>query len=519
MCQVGRWALGVGVAKTPNFELQTVNVPTGSEASPTQFSQPKNFHFETDSVKCELESNKVNAVSKLLSVHLPGQIGAWFILPCLLFALSPVPIPAATYSNTTPINTSSAPAGTIPYPSPITVSQLPGEITSVAVTLVNITHPNPDDLDVLLVGPGGQTVLLMSDAGGSANVTNVTVSFVDGARPAIPDDGPLTAGVYQPSNYDTTEAFPNAPQPPYGSKLNVFDGTNPNGVWRLFVLDDFMLANVGAIAGGWRLVINTTNRPPTITMPLVDQTAPVGATVTFKVGVDGTPPFGFQWLRDGSILVPFGQGTDTLRLVNVQPAQDGIYAVQITNGAPLPVLTASQARLNVIAPLQITEGLPPAINLQPGESVTLSVKAVGEPPIRYQWLRNGTVVSNATSSFLRLVGVTPFDSGNYGVIVWNGVETVHSGPTQVRVLFETTTQRPKDFFQERPHLFELDALNGVVLANSKDASAERDEPVEPGAAGRTMWLELTPPQTGIMTVRTRGSSFDTLLSAGNSSPT
>src|SRR5688572_18352725 len=72
----------------------------------------------------------------------------------------------ATFSNTTAI-TFAAGAPVVPYPSSNVVSGLTGLVTSVSATLVNLTHPSPDDLDVLLVGPGGQTVLLMSDAGGS----------------------------------------------------------------------------------------------------------------------------------------------------------------------------------------------------------------------------------------------------------------------------------------------------------------------------------------------------------------
>src|SRR5689334_18955100 len=117
---------------------------------------------------------------------------------CVLGAV-PGSLAAATYSNNTPITLGSAVAGPSPYPSAITVSGLAGEITSVTVTLVNITHPNPDDIDVLLLGPGGQTVLLMSDAGGAGNVTNVTVAFGESARLLIPDAGPLGAGLYLPS--------------------------------------------------------------------------------------------------------------------------------------------------------------------------------------------------------------------------------------------------------------------------------------------------------------------------------
>jgi subtilisin-like proprotein convertase family protein len=413
-------------------------------------------------------------------------------------------LPAATFINQTPITMPAG--GTTPYPSIINVSQLSGEITSVSVSLVSITHPNPDDLDVLLVSPQGIAVLLMSDAGGGANVTNVSVTFSETSRFVIPDTGPMVSGTYLPSAYDASDNFPNAPAPPYTTKLGAFDRKSPNGQWKLFVVDDSPFLNFGAINGGWRLVINTTNRPPVITTPLVDQVVTVGGTATFHVGVDGTPPFGYQWTRNGVVLVPFGQGTDTLQLFNVQPNQAGTYAVVVTNGFPLPASVGSQAQLTVLSPLML-EPLPALVETQPGGVVTLTAKATGTPPIRYQWLCNGMVVTNQTNSNFRITEINSFDAGSYSVVVWNDYETVRGGPTLVRVLFETGP-RPQDFFQERPHF--VDAT-GVVQGDSSQARSERGEPVAPGG-GKTMWLEIIPRDSGIMTVRTRGSAFDTLLS-------
>src|SRR5262249_33156585 len=42
----------------------------------------------------------------------------------------------------------------------------------------------------------------------------------------------------------------------YGETLSVFNGTDPNGVWQLFIMDD-QGSDSGVISGGWRLVIST----------------------------------------------------------------------------------------------------------------------------------------------------------------------------------------------------------------------------------------------------------------------
>ena len=143
-----------------------------------------------------------------------------------------------------------------PYPSVITVAGLSNAVTKVTVTLSNLSHTFPDDLDVLLVGPGGQTVLLMSDVGGSSVLSGITLTLDDSAASAMPDSSAITTGTWRPTNFEVIDAFSSpAPASPYGSTLSVFNGLNPAGVWSLYA-DDDMASDSGSIAG-WRLTIAT----------------------------------------------------------------------------------------------------------------------------------------------------------------------------------------------------------------------------------------------------------------------
>lgn len=147
-----------------------------------------------------------------------------------------------------------------PYPSPINVSGLNGTIAKVTATLNNMSHTFPGDLDILLVGPQGQNVMLMSDAGGLFDIVGVTLTFDDDAATPVPTPipSPFVSNTFQPTNIGAGDVLPGpAPGPPYGSVLSVFDGTNPNGTWNLFVFDDAG-ADSGTIAGGWSLTITTT---------------------------------------------------------------------------------------------------------------------------------------------------------------------------------------------------------------------------------------------------------------------
>ena len=118
------------------------------------------------------------------------------------------------------------------------------------MTLTGISHTYPDDLDVLLVGPGGQKVILMSDSGGGADLNNVTLTFDDAAASNLADSTAILSGTFKPTNFATGDSFPApAPAGPYGTAVSTFSGLDPNGTWSLYVLDDAAIDS-GSIAGG-----------------------------------------------------------------------------------------------------------------------------------------------------------------------------------------------------------------------------------------------------------------------------
>jgi subtilisin-like proprotein convertase family protein len=184
-----------------------------------------------------------------------------------------------TAANSASISIPSSGVGT-PYPSNITVPAGIGNLTKVTATLVGFSHTFPSDVDVLLVGPGGQTVILMSDTGSGTDAVNVNFVF-DDTGPAL-GTGTLVSGTYQPTNYGAGDAWPSpAPAAPYGTVLSVFNGLDPAGVWKLFVVDD-LGGDSGSFAGGWSL---TFTAPAQSTG---DFTA-VSGTLTFSAGQTSKP--------------------------------------------------------------------------------------------------------------------------------------------------------------------------------------------------------------------------------------
>jgi subtilisin-like proprotein convertase family protein len=184
------------------------------------------------------------------------------------------------------------------YPSRIMVTNAGASLTKISVTISNLAMPDPDDLELLLVGPQGQSFVLISDSGGTATpASSVTLVFSDDAASAIPDNGPLASGTFKPTSQNVTAAnFPSpAPAPPYiqpapfgtGTLTSAFGGTNPNGYWSLYVMDDVTRSTSTAISSGWSIALQSTpmiSCPADITVsnaPGQCSSAPVAFSETF----------------------------------------------------------------------------------------------------------------------------------------------------------------------------------------------------------------------------------------------
>jgi PKD repeat protein len=157
-----------------------------------------------------------------------------------------------------------APAGASPYPSQVTVSGIPSGPFRVTATLKGLSHTLTADVDMLLVGPGGQYMMLMSDAGGSADFQNATVTFDDNATAQLTATTPgvvLPSGTYKPVNFGTGDFFGQGLVEPFLASFAVFAGTEAIGTWRLYVWDD-QFFHGGSIANGWCVNILSTNSAP-----------------------------------------------------------------------------------------------------------------------------------------------------------------------------------------------------------------------------------------------------------------
>ncbi len=252
-----------------------------------------------------------------------------------------------SYTNATSLTIPDSGAASV-YPSSINVSGVAGAITKVTVTLNNLSHTFPDDLDILLVSPTGAKFVIMSDAGGSNGLSNVTLTLDDAAATLMPNAGAITTGSWRPSNYATggSDSWPApAPAGPYQSPAttgsatfaSVFNGANPNGTWSLYVLDDSAIDS-GTLAGGWTLNITTppVNNCVGSQVPLIVNGPPLSPVVL------GTP-YSFTFVASGNPAPTFSVVGALPPGLNLSPA--GVLSGTVTsagNGSfPNIIVTAT----------------------------------------------------------------------------------------------------------------------------------------------------------------------------------
>ncbi|HEY5753997.1 MAG TPA: hypothetical protein VIT21_12665, partial [Chthoniobacterales bacterium] len=174
-----------------------------------------------------------------------------------------------TLIDANPIPTSPTLASS--YPSTINVSGLqtiPISGNNVTLTLNNFSTTGfADDLDMLLVGPTGANLIIWSDVGAptSTAVGPLTITLSDAAASFLPVGAALSGGTFKPTN-NGADNFPSpAPSGPYGNPgpagtatfASIFNNTNPNGSWSLYILDDTWDGNGQTMTiPSWNLTIN-----------------------------------------------------------------------------------------------------------------------------------------------------------------------------------------------------------------------------------------------------------------------
>jgi large repetitive protein len=220
-----------------------------------------------------------------------------------------------------------------PYPSLIGVTNMPGTLNNVSLTLKQWTSDYPQRTNSLVVGPNGGKLDFFSQVGGVVHVGPFDVTFADSAASSVGTSNSTSAnlatGSFKPTSQTANNSYascpPNAtdcasspaglPAPSSftyaapagaGTFANVFPGSgafNGAGTWQLFMQSQQEGDNRGPL-GGWCL--NLTPNPPALT--ITESHSPTKflrnsqGSFTVNVGNSGPGPTGYPLLTVRQIL-------------------------------------------------------------------------------------------------------------------------------------------------------------------------------------------------------------------------
>ena len=298
--------------------------------------------------------------------------------------------------------------------------------TSATLSLANVTIADAANYSVTV-----------TNAVGSATSAAATLTVL--APPAITLQ-PANTTVAQGSNVSlTVTASGTAPltyqwlknsAPISGATSNVLTLTavTTNDAAGYSVLITNIVGNVTSSSATLTVLV-----PPTIVTQPASVTSVAGSNVSFTVTAGGSGTLTYQWLKNGVNIS--GATSATLTLVNVSLTNAANYSVVVGNAASS--VTSGTATLTVLSPPAITSQ-PANATVAQSSNVTFTVTASGTAPLVYQWLKNGSPISGATSNVLTLTAVTTNDAASYSVVVTNIVGNIASSSAPLTVLVPPT---------------------------------------------------------------------------------
>ena len=307
----------------------------------------------------------------------------------------------------------------------------------------------------------------MSDVGTFHGVTDLDLTLDDEAPEVLPDEAELTPGTFKPTDVDEDgypDNFDPAPAPTANTALAIFDGTDPNGTWSLYVMDDAG-RDVGTLAG-WSLDIETDGTAPTGTV-VVDGGGAVTTSHTVTLGVSATDPgspasgvTAMRFSNDGvtwSAFQPYaaaatwtlsaGDGTKTV----YAQFRDGSGNLSPAVGDAI-TLDSTGPRATKVRPRSRAEGVNPGVTIRVVADEGLTAGSVTRRTVVLRQKGAGKLKAEVTyvaaRHVIKLVPKKPLDPGATYVVKVRRVTDLHglvwdqkpavAGAQALRSTFKTT---------------------------------------------------------------------------------
>jgi hypothetical protein len=158
------------------------------------------------------------------------------------------------------------------------------------------------------------------------------------------------------------------------------------------------------------LMVTTAAVAPSITTQPQSQSVLVGGTATFTVVASGTAPLAYQWSKNGAAIS--GATSASYTTPAAASGDNGAsFTVKVTNSAGNATSAAATLTVNAVAVAPSITTQPQNQTVMQGTTATFTVVASGTAPLSYQWSKNGTAISGATSASYTTPATASTDNG------------------------------------------------------------------------------------------------------------
>ena len=181
------------------------------------------------------------------------------------------------------------------------------------------------------------------------------------------------------------------------------------------------------------LTANPAAVAPSITSQPANQSVTAGQTAMFSVGASGTAPLSYQWRKNGANIAGAASGSYTTPATTTADS-GSTFSVVITNSAGSATSNNASLTVNAAAVAPSVTSQPANQTVTAGQTATFGVSATGTAPMSYQWRKNGTNITGATSSSYSTPATTTTDSGfTFSVVISNSAGSVSSNNATLTV--------------------------------------------------------------------------------------
>jgi len=211
--------------------------------------------------------------------------------------------------------------------------------------------------------------------------------------------------------------------------------------------------------------------PATITQQPQPQAVQPGANATFSVAAFGQPPLRFQWRFNGANMPE--ATNSTLLLTNVQPRDDGLYSVVVSDA--VGPITSASVRLTVLVRPGIAQA-PWEQTVVPGGTATFTVIVSNNAtlPLGYRWRRGTTYVAFYTlNQYVSTYVVSNVQANSsYSVVITNLANPfgIVSASAPLTVLLDTDRDGLPDLWENAYGLNATDPLDRTLDSDGDSLS-------------------------------------------------